>query len=255
MKPPAGVSCTRNCVDCPAVRLAAAGVAAKPKSEPVPERATLWGCPGAASLIVNNPLKLPLELGAKVTVRVQLAPAAKLVPQVLVSAKAEGDGVKAMLLMVSACSPLLLKVTVCELLVVLAIWVEKVRLPGDTLTEEPVPVPVSAIVCVLAFTAFVLSVMVMVAVRVPRTVGVKVTLITQLEPGATVKPQALLSAKSLAFAPLIAVLVIVRAPVPVFFRVTVSGALATATGCRPKSRLVGARLTEGVVPLPVRATV
>ncbi len=54
---------------------------------PVPLRATLCGEPVALSVIVRLPFRVPVAVGVKVTEIVQLAPAAKLVPHVLVCAK------------------------------------------------------------------------------------------------------------------------------------------------------------------------
>jgi hypothetical protein len=58
------------------------------------------------------------------------------------------------------------------------------------------------------------------AVRVPAAVGIKVTLIVQLAPAATPVPHVLVSAKSLAFAPLIVMLVRESAPLPELVSVT-----------------------------------
>lgn len=51
---------------------------------PVPLRATLCGEPVALSVMVRLPFRVPVAVGVKVTEIVQLAPAATLVPQVLV---------------------------------------------------------------------------------------------------------------------------------------------------------------------------
>ena len=52
-------------------------------------------------------------------------------------------------------------------------------------------------------------------------VGVKVTLIVQLPPAATELPQVLVWAKSPGFVPVSAILVMVKAELPVLFRVMV----------------------------------
>jgi hypothetical protein len=59
------------------------------------------------------------------------------------------------------------------------------------------------------------------AVRVPLAEGVKVTLIVQLVPAATELPQVLVRAKSLALAPVSAMLVILNAALPELVRVIV----------------------------------
>jgi hypothetical protein len=51
---------------------------------PVPVRLTDWVAGLALSLMVKEPLREPLAVGVKVTLRVQLALAARLAPQVLV---------------------------------------------------------------------------------------------------------------------------------------------------------------------------
>src|SRR5215831_13217897 len=73
---------------------------------PVPLRLAL-GLAVALLAIVTFPDWLPTEGGVKVTLTVQLAPAARLVPQLLVWAKGP---VVAMLLIVMATLPVLLKV-------------------------------------------------------------------------------------------------------------------------------------------------
>jgi len=50
----------------------------------VPLKLTTWGLPPALSLIVSEPLRGPLAKGLKVTLKVQLAPAASEAPQLLV---------------------------------------------------------------------------------------------------------------------------------------------------------------------------
>lgn len=64
----------------------------------------------------------------------------------------------------------------------------KVKLVGARLTAGSPPVPVRLTVCGLAPA---LSVMVSAPVRVPVAVGVKVTLIMQFAPAATLAPQLL----------------------------------------------------------------
>ena len=82
---------------------------------PVPVRLTVCGLPVALSVTVMVPGWLPVAVGVKVTVMVQLAPAATEVPQVLVWAYGV---LAAMLVMVSAPVPALVSVTVCAALVV-----------------------------------------------------------------------------------------------------------------------------------------
>ena len=79
------------------------------------------------------------------------------------------------------------------------------------------PVPVSVTIC---GEPAALSLMVSEALRLPVVVGVKVTEIVQLPPGATLPPQVLVWAKSPGLVPVTAMLVMVRAPDPVLLSVT-----------------------------------
>jgi hypothetical protein len=81
-----------------------------------------------------------------------------------------------------------------------------------------VPVPERATVWGLPLA---LSVILSEAARLPLAVGVKVTLIVQFAAAVTELPQVLVWAKSLALAPVIARLVMLKAAVPVLLRVTV----------------------------------
>src|SRR6266852_8238343 len=53
---------------------------------PVPLEVSMCGLPGALSVIVTVPVRVPVAVGVKVTLIVQLALAAKEVPQVLLCA-------------------------------------------------------------------------------------------------------------------------------------------------------------------------
>jgi len=57
---------------------------ASAKSCPVPLSVTVWGLPAALSVIVSVPVRLPVAVGVKVTLIVQLEPAATEPAQVLV---------------------------------------------------------------------------------------------------------------------------------------------------------------------------
>src|SRR6202521_5998839 len=82
---------------------------------PLPVRLTVCGLPVALSVMVMVPGRLPVAVGVKVTVMVQLAAAATDVPQVLVWAYCV---LAAMLVRLSAAVPVLVSVTVCAALVV-----------------------------------------------------------------------------------------------------------------------------------------
>ena len=86
---------------------------------PVPVRLIVCGLPAALSVIAREAVREPVAEGVKVTLIVQLAPAATLVPQVFVCAKSPLlVPVTAMLVMLSAAVPLFVSVTVCAALVV-----------------------------------------------------------------------------------------------------------------------------------------
>jgi hypothetical protein len=54
---------------------------------PVPVSETVWGLVLALSVIVRVPVRAPVVVGVKVTLTVQVAPGASVVPQVFVWAK------------------------------------------------------------------------------------------------------------------------------------------------------------------------
>ena len=92
----------------------------------------------ALSLNVNVPVDEPTTVGEKVTPTVQLAPAATLVPQVLLATANGAFAAMPMLLSVIAC--LLVNVTVLAALVLPATVVLKLRLLAESVTG-PLPVP------------------------------------------------------------------------------------------------------------------
>ena len=75
---------------------------------PVPVRLTVWVAGLALSAMVKEPLREPLTVGVKVTLRVQLPLAARLEPQVLVWEKSP---LTVMLVMVRTALPVFLSVT------------------------------------------------------------------------------------------------------------------------------------------------
>jgi hypothetical protein len=117
-----------------------------------------------------------------------------------------------------------------------------------------VPVPVSVTVCGL-FAA--LSAIDSEALRAPAADGVKVRLMVQFAPAASVAPQVCVWEKSVGWVPVNEYPVIVSGELPVFVRVTVLAALAMFSVWLPKASEVGVRvaLGAGAVPVPVRAAV
>ena len=86
-------------------------------------------------------------------------------------------------------------------------------------------------------------------------VGVNVTTIVQFPEAATVPPLsghvlALVSAKLLAFVPVMVMLLTVRGALPVLVSTAVLGALVVFTFCLLKLRLVGDRVAVGATPAP-----
>jgi hypothetical protein len=75
---------------------------------PVPVRLTVWVAGLALSAMVKEPLREPLAVGVKVPLKVQLALAATLEPQVLVWEKSP---LTPMLVMLRLAVPVLLRVT------------------------------------------------------------------------------------------------------------------------------------------------
>ena len=115
------------------------------KSAPLPPRLTICGLLKALSVIVNEPVLLPDAVGVKVTLMVQVAPEARLVPQVLIWAKSP---VVTMLVMVRVPEPVLLMVTDWGALVVPTDWLEKVKLVGVRVTTGAArPLPERMMVC------------------------------------------------------------------------------------------------------------
>jgi hypothetical protein len=207
----------------------------------------------------TDAVRLPVADGANVTLMEQFAftaSVALLAGHVLVCAKSLAFvPVRVTLEMVSGAVPVLVRVTLCAALVVVMSWPAKVRLAGESETTGTTPVPVSGILCGLPEA---LSVTESEAFRAPVADGLKVTLIVQFAPAATLEPQVLVSVKSPLFAPPMAMPepLMLNVAVPVFVSVTVWAALVVETSWFPKLRLVvPPKLTIGAVPVPVSETV
>jgi hypothetical protein len=139
-----GVIVTVNVAAPPAEMVAVLGKTEMVKSggTKFPNRDTVWGFPRALSLIVTVPLRVPVSVGVKVTLKAQLAPgasAAGSIPHVFVWAKSPPFLPAIIIpLTVKAPSPLFVKVTVCGGLAVLRGWFEgKVRLLGEMAMAGP----------------------------------------------------------------------------------------------------------------------
>src|SRR5256884_448838 len=143
----------------------------------------ICGLPPALSVSDSVPVRAPEAVGVKVTLMVQVPPAAKvagLVGQalapVLVAAKSP-EGANE--LIVKAAAPVFVSVTVIGALVVASSWLPKSRLVGANPTPGAVPFPLSVMICGLPPA---LSVSDSVPVRAPEAVGVKDTLMARLTP-------------------------------------------------------------------------
>src|SRR5207245_761426 len=195
--------------------------------------------PPASSASDSVPVRAPEAVGVKVTLMVQVPPAAKvagLVGQalapILVAAKSP-EGANE--LIVKAPAPVFVSVTVIGALVVASSWLPKSKIGGATCRQGAELFLLSVMICGRqpAVSASDSG-----AVRAPEAVGVKVTLRVQFAraaKGAGLVGQALapvlVAAKSLEAANEL----IVKAAAPVFISVTVIGALVVASSWLPKS--------------------
>ncbi len=161
--------------------------------------------------------KLAVAAGVNVTEMLQLAPAASVLPQVVVSAKSDGLApVMLMRVIVRVLVPGFDKVIACAAEVLPSVVVGNVRLVGLRTalgTCGAVPVPLSVAVCGV-FAA--LSATEMVAEKLAAEAGVKVAEMLQVAPAARVPVQLVVYAKSVGLAPEMVMPVIVRVALPGF---------------------------------------
>ena len=191
---------------------------ASEKVIPSPVRLMVRGLPLALSVIVIVAVRVSVALGVKVTLIWHEPLAATDAPHVFVWAKSPlFVPPRTMLLMLNAAVPLLVKVTGCTAEVVPTNCPLKVRVVLLNPTIGVVPVPFKLIVCGLPEAS---SPMLIAAVRVPVALGVNVTLIVQVPPAVTVAPHVVVWAKSLAFAPPRAMLLMFNVAVPLLVSVT-----------------------------------
>lgn len=161
--------------------------------------------------------------------------------------------VTAMLVMVSVWLPVLVRLTYCDTVAVPIGDEPNERLVAESVTGKgcPVPVPLNVTDC---GELLALSVMVMAAVKAPVTIGAKCPWIVQFDPTARLVPQLLAKTNEDAPAPVIAMLVIDRAAVPELVSVTDWEPLDEPTFTDPNERLVAERVTGGITPVPLSAT-
>jgi hypothetical protein len=222
------------------------------KSDPAPLRLIICGLPGALSLIVTDPVLGPVAVGAKATEIVQLAPAARLLPQLVFRRKVLG-AIEIGALNVSVAVPLFVSVTVCGALVLPTGWLVNVRLVGERVAAGAGdPPPLRTTVCVDPAVPLSLSVTTSEPLRGPDAVGVKVTLIEQFDIAATVLPQV---SAEMAKSPVIATPEMLRVAPPELARVTLWAVLVAPTGSEGNVKLAVESETLGTRrPVPLKGT-
>ena len=186
---------------------------------PEPESATDCGLPLALSVMLRAAVRVPLAAGVNKIAMVQVPPAATAGLQVSTSVKSVASApVNVMLEMLKLALPVLLRVTTCEVLTMSTASFPKERLVGERLAAGHRTRSGKAHTLWAAGSV----------VREgdgcgtgSAAVGLKVTLIVQLAPAATLDPQLLVSGKSLALAPDTVTLVMLRAVLPELVRVIV----------------------------------
>jgi hypothetical protein len=194
----------------PADMLADVELAVSEKSWPVPDNDTDCGLADALSVKVRVPVREPAAPGLKVTVMVQLAPAARLAGQALVWEKSP---VAAMFVTLSVALPPFVTLIVCAVLAAPRSSPPKFKLAGETLASAPTPFPAKEILCE---PGTALSLRSSAPVRLPGAVGLNITVTVQAAPGLKELPQASAAEKS----PLALMLVRVRLAVPELVIVT-----------------------------------
>jgi len=138
-----GLIVSVDVADPPAETVAVLGEAEIVKSggTKFPNKDTVRGLPAALSLIATIPLRVPVAVGVKVTLKAQLAPGANFaggVPQVFVWVKSPlFVPASAIPVMAKVPSPLFVSITVCGGLLVLMGCIVKDRLAGDIATAGP----------------------------------------------------------------------------------------------------------------------
>ena len=117
---------------------------------PVQVRLTLCVPPMVLSVRVTAAVRVPVAAGLKVTLIAQLAAAARLEPQLLVWVKSPALAPEtAMLVMLKAALPELVRVIFCTPLVVPTAWPAKLRLVADRLATGFVLAGFSDTICIV----------------------------------------------------------------------------------------------------------
>jgi hypothetical protein len=230
---------------------------------PVPLSRTVAGVVTEAELNVNTPVVAPVTAGAKITPTEQLAPAAKLPPQVL-CVRLNGGGtvcpVTPSVSPVAAYVLVFVRFTVCAALDCPMLTTPKLNCAGLTFRPDWIcPVPFSGTVTWV--TPADEEETTSEAALPPVVSGVKITGTVQLLPAFSVAPLVVGQVvapvvKKLACEPEIAKPRFAIGAPPVFVTVSVNGELARPTCCPANVRLDGVTLiAPGCTPVPFRATV
>ena len=161
--------------------------------EPVPESEIDCGLPAAESVKLSVAVRVPATVGLKLIDAVQFAPAARLVPHVLLAmlkSPAFVPDSAAPLMVIEVLSPFD-NVAVCAALLEPTVVLANVILDGLAVTvpDAPVPFPVSATVCGLLLAE---SLKFKVAESAPVALGAKTMFAVQLAEAASDVPQVLL---------------------------------------------------------------
>jgi hypothetical protein len=220
---------------------------------PVPVTAADCGDPLALSATEMAAVRLAAVAGVNVTVIVQLAPAAREVPQLFVCPKLLAlVPVTEMLVMVSAAVPGFESVIGNGVAAVPISVLGNASGFGLSSACGAVPVPVTVADCgePVALSATEID-----ALRLPAAAGVKLTVMVQFAPAASEVPQLFVCPKLLAFVPATEMPVMVRAAVPGFESVIGSAVAAVPTSVLGKASGFGLSTACGAVPIPVRAAV
>jgi len=207
------------------------------------------GEPVALSATEIAAVRLAAEPGIKLTVMVQVAPAASELPQLLVSPKLLAFvPVTEMLVMVSDAVPGLDSVIGSAVAATPTVVLGNASGFGLRVACGAVPVPVSVADC---GDPVALSATEIAALKLPADPGVKVTVMVHVDPAASELPQLFVCPKLLAFVPVTEMLVMVSAAVPGFDSVMGKAVAAVPTSVLGKARGFGFSVAWGAVPVPV----
>lgn len=214
--------------------------------DPLPVSGTFCGLSLALSSNVKLLSRLPVAVGVKLTLTLQLSPGKRNGPVQLSVTFMKSPAfvpVRWIALIVKTAKPVFVSVTVCGGLLLPTGWLPNVRVAGLRVANATSPVPCKGTLCGLPSA---LSTTVTSPVRTPAPWGAKNTWIGHERPGGRVVTQDVLILKS----PLGRILVMIRGALPVFLMVTSCQSLRAPTGSSGKSRLVGSMLTPAPVPVP-----